>query len=164
MIRPPLQAPKANAYAERWVGSARRECLDWIIITGRRHLDWVLGEYVDIYTLSVRIVDFSSTPEWPSSRSCSSQIRSARVLAKQSAQPRATTKSQAANLALGSSRRRRDRHCQYRRRNPRIGVLRGVWAAVLGFRLAPRLPRGSLSRPHYMCLAIADQELNTVGS
>ena len=49
MIRTPLQAPQANAYAERWVGSARRECLDWLIVGGRRHLEWVLDEYVDHY-------------------------------------------------------------------------------------------------------------------
>ncbi len=49
VIRTPLQAPKANAYAERWVGSARRECLDWLIIGGRLHLERVLDEYVDHY-------------------------------------------------------------------------------------------------------------------
>ena len=49
VIRTPLQAPKANAHAERWVGSARRECLDWIIIRGRRHLERVLEDYVDHY-------------------------------------------------------------------------------------------------------------------
>ena len=42
-----FQAPKANAHAERWLGSARRECLDWLIIRGRRHLESVLEEYVD---------------------------------------------------------------------------------------------------------------------
>jgi putative transposase len=49
VIRTPLQAPQANAYAERWVGSARRECLDWMIVSGRRHLERVLDEYVDHY-------------------------------------------------------------------------------------------------------------------
>jgi putative transposase len=49
VIRTPLQAPQANAYAERWVGSARRECLDWLIVGGRRHLERVLDEYVDYY-------------------------------------------------------------------------------------------------------------------
>jgi hypothetical protein len=49
VIRIPLQAPKANAYAERWVGSARRECLDWLIVSGQRHLERVLHEYVDHY-------------------------------------------------------------------------------------------------------------------
>ena len=49
VIHTPLQAPKANAYAERWVGSARRECLDWLIIGGRLHLERVLDEYVDHY-------------------------------------------------------------------------------------------------------------------
>ena len=36
-----------NAIAERWVGSARRECLDRMLITGERHLRVVLGEYAD---------------------------------------------------------------------------------------------------------------------
>jgi transposase InsO family protein len=45
----PLMAPKANAYAERWVGSARRECLDWMLMVGQRHLSRVLGEYVTHY-------------------------------------------------------------------------------------------------------------------
>jgi putative transposase len=49
VIRTPLQAPKANAFAERWVGSARHECLDWLIIRGRPHLERVLDEYVDHY-------------------------------------------------------------------------------------------------------------------
>ena len=49
VIRTPLQAPKANAHAERWVGTARRECLDWVIIGGLRHLERVLDEYVDHY-------------------------------------------------------------------------------------------------------------------
>ena len=49
VIRTPLQAPKANAHAERWVGSARRECLDWLIIRDRRHLERVLEEYIDHY-------------------------------------------------------------------------------------------------------------------
>ena len=49
VIRTPLQAPVANSYAERWVGSVRRECLDWLIIGGRRHLERVLDEYVDHY-------------------------------------------------------------------------------------------------------------------
>jgi putative transposase len=49
VIRTPLKAPKANAHAERWVGSARRECSDWLIIRGRPHLEQVLDEYVDHY-------------------------------------------------------------------------------------------------------------------
>jgi hypothetical protein len=47
VIRTPIQVPVANCYAERWVGSVRRECLDWLIILGRRHLDGVLTEYAD---------------------------------------------------------------------------------------------------------------------
>jgi putative transposase len=49
VIRTPLQAPQANAYAERWVGSARRECLDWLIVGGPRQLERVLDDYVDHY-------------------------------------------------------------------------------------------------------------------
>jgi hypothetical protein len=45
----PLMAPRANAHAERWVGSARREWLDWMLIVGQRHLSSVLDEYVAHY-------------------------------------------------------------------------------------------------------------------
>jgi transposase InsO family protein len=49
VIKTPVRAPKANAYAERFVGTARRECLDWVLISGRRHLQRVLAEFVDYY-------------------------------------------------------------------------------------------------------------------
>ncbi len=49
VIRTPVRAPQANAYAERWVGTLRRECLDWVLVLGRRHLEGVLGEYLEHY-------------------------------------------------------------------------------------------------------------------
>ncbi len=49
IIRTPFRAPKANAFAERWVGTARRDCLDWILIASRRQLEHVLRVYVDHY-------------------------------------------------------------------------------------------------------------------
>ena len=45
IVETPFRAPKANAYAERWVRSAREECLDHILILGERHLDRVMREY-----------------------------------------------------------------------------------------------------------------------
>ena len=45
----PVQAPNANAYAERWVRTVRAECLDWLLIVGRGHLDRVLSVYVEHY-------------------------------------------------------------------------------------------------------------------
>jgi putative transposase len=49
IIRTPVRAPRANAIAERWIGTLRRECLDHILITGRRHLAAVLQEYLAHY-------------------------------------------------------------------------------------------------------------------
>ncbi len=45
VIKAPVRAPKARAHAERWVGSVRRECLDRLLILGRRHLEHVVREY-----------------------------------------------------------------------------------------------------------------------
>jgi putative transposase len=49
IIRTPVRAPNANAYAERWVGTLRRDCLDRLLIWNRRHLDGVLRSYVAHY-------------------------------------------------------------------------------------------------------------------
>jgi putative transposase len=49
VIKAPVRAPTARAHAERWVGSARRECLDRILILGRRHLQHVLAAYIAHY-------------------------------------------------------------------------------------------------------------------
>jgi putative transposase len=45
----PVQAPRANAYAERWVRTVRAECLDWLLIVGRGHLQQILRVYVQHY-------------------------------------------------------------------------------------------------------------------
>ena len=49
VIRTPVRSPRANAYAERFVGTARRECLDWVLVFGCSHLERVLVEFVDHY-------------------------------------------------------------------------------------------------------------------
>jgi putative transposase len=49
VIHAPVRAPKANAVAERFIGTIRRECLDWILIANRRHLQHVLRKFVGHY-------------------------------------------------------------------------------------------------------------------
>ena len=45
-VRTPFRVPQANSIAERWVRSARQECLDQTFIFDERHLRQVLAEYV----------------------------------------------------------------------------------------------------------------------
>jgi putative transposase len=49
IIRTPPYTPVANAYAERWVGTVRRELLDRTLIWNRQQLGRLLGEYVEHY-------------------------------------------------------------------------------------------------------------------
>jgi putative transposase len=70
VICTPIRAPNANAVCERWIGTVRRECLDWTLIWGRRHLHRVLHEYADHYNrhrphrgLELRVPDRSTLPE-----------------------------------------------------------------------------------------------------
>jgi len=49
VIKTPIQAPNANAHAERWVRTVRQECLDWLLILGKRQLERTLRTYIDHY-------------------------------------------------------------------------------------------------------------------
>jgi putative transposase len=49
VIHTPIRAPQANAHAERFVRTVRAECLDWLLIIGRRHLEHVLRTYTAHY-------------------------------------------------------------------------------------------------------------------
>jgi putative transposase len=49
MVKIPPRAPRANAYAERWVRTVRSECLDWTLVWNQRQLQWVLTEYLRHY-------------------------------------------------------------------------------------------------------------------
>jgi putative transposase len=49
VVLTPVQAPNANAHAERWIPTVRAEYLDWLLIMGRGHLEQVLRVYVEHY-------------------------------------------------------------------------------------------------------------------
>jgi len=49
VINTPVRAPRANAFAERFVRTVRIECLDWLLVRNERHLERVLVEFVDHY-------------------------------------------------------------------------------------------------------------------
>jgi putative transposase len=49
VLKIPPRAPKANTHAERWVRRVRTECLDWILVWNRRHLERVPTNYVRHY-------------------------------------------------------------------------------------------------------------------
>ena len=69
VIRTPVQAPNTNAHVERWIGSARRECLDRLLIFSRHQLDRVVRVYVRHYNeqrphraLDLRAPDHDTAP------------------------------------------------------------------------------------------------------
>ena len=49
IVKTPIRAPRANAFAERWVRTVRTECLDWMLVFGRRHLERILRIYTGHY-------------------------------------------------------------------------------------------------------------------
>ena len=49
VIKTPIKAPNANAFAERWVRSIREECLDKLIVVNQKHLRHVVREYINYY-------------------------------------------------------------------------------------------------------------------
>jgi putative transposase len=73
VIRTPPQAPRANAFAERWLGTVRRECTDRMLIIGEQHLRTVLADYTSYYTIIGPIARWASdrpghvrkSPPWP---------------------------------------------------------------------------------------------------
>lgn len=48
----PPRAPQANAHTERWVRTARTECLDWILVRSARQLHSILTAYLEHYNMA----------------------------------------------------------------------------------------------------------------
>jgi transposase InsO family protein len=73
IICTPVRAPRANAIAERFIETLRRECLDHLLVTGPRHLAGVLREYLAHYNTHRRSSIARSTatrrPHFPALRS-----------------------------------------------------------------------------------------------
>ncbi|MDT0548705.1 integrase core domain-containing protein [Streptomyces lonegramiae] len=68
----PPQSPRSNAFAERWIRTARAECTDRILITGERHLRAVLTTYAVHYNTgrARRSLDLRAPDDHPSVTPC----------------------------------------------------------------------------------------------
>jgi transposase InsO family protein len=66
VIKAPVRSPRANSFAERFVGTLRRECLDHVLILGEQHLREVLAEYGGTITATVRTRAGSRNPRYAS--------------------------------------------------------------------------------------------------
>ena len=64
MLITPVRAPRANAYAERWVGTVRREVLGRMLIFGCQQLRLVLTSTSTITTCTVRTVPWDRCRPW----------------------------------------------------------------------------------------------------
>lgn len=103
IIKTPVRAPKANAIAERFVRTVRSECLDWLLIVNRRHLEKVLRVFVHHYNGHRPHRSLNLTPPNPAPR---------------------------LQLVTASGSAQIERHDRFRRPHPRIRP-RGVRTAFL---------------------------------
>jgi putative transposase len=79
-IATPVRSPRANAIAERVIGTLRRECLDHMIVLDQQHLRSVLGEYVCYYNKERPHRSLGLQTREPRPRPSSGRIRSRPVL------------------------------------------------------------------------------------
>ena len=45
----PYKSPNLNPYAESWVSTVKRECLDYFVAFGKEHFEYLVREYVKYY-------------------------------------------------------------------------------------------------------------------
>jgi transposase InsO family protein len=68
VVKIPPRAPRANAYAERWVRTVRAECLDWTLVWNQRQLHRLLTEYLRHYNTARPHRSLDLQPPRPASR------------------------------------------------------------------------------------------------
>ncbi len=82
VIKTPVRTPRANAFAERFVGTLRRECLDHVLILGEGHLRKVLAEFARHYNGHRPHQSLQQEPPLPAGRAVdiTARIERSRVL------------------------------------------------------------------------------------